>query len=110
MDTVIFASKGTKEREYLCRTNGNCEFAEFSDSVNRLLLMTNQKDKNCTMKHSLQFIAPVCLVSWVIAGVAVWLGMTSAAGAGYMIFGAAYMLTMQNNLQQVHEEILFFGI
>ena len=48
--------------------------------------------KNCTAKNCLQFIVPVCLVSWLVAGVAILLGMRTTSGLIYTIFGSAYML------------------
>jgi len=43
------------------------------------------------MKNAIQFIVLTCVVSWAIAGVAIWLGVHEAQGPTYTIFGAAYM-------------------
>ena len=44
------------------------------------------------MKKSIQFIILTCAVSWVVAGLAIWLGLREAKGTAYVVFGAAYML------------------
>jgi F0F1-type ATP synthase assembly protein I len=44
------------------------------------------------MKKSIQFIVLTCTVSWVIAGVAILLGLREARGLIYTIFGLFYML------------------
>ena len=43
------------------------------------------------MKNAIQFIVLTCVVSWAIAGIAIWLGVHEAQGLTYTIFGAAYM-------------------
>ena len=43
------------------------------------------------MKNAIQFIVLTCVVSWAIAGVAIWLGVHEAQELTYTIFGAAYM-------------------
>ncbi|MDR2942325.1 MAG: CPBP family intramembrane metalloprotease [Treponema sp.] len=44
------------------------------------------------MKKPIQFILLTCIVSWIIAGTAVLLGLREAKGVVYLIFGAFYML------------------
>ncbi|MDR2026758.1 MAG: CPBP family intramembrane metalloprotease [Prevotellaceae bacterium] len=65
------------------------------------------ENKNCTMKNYLQFIIPVCLVSWAVAGVAIWLGMRTTLGLAYTVFGSAYMLipaVCAIVLQKIHKK------
>ncbi|MDR2814235.1 MAG: hypothetical protein LBB79_06225, partial [Prevotellaceae bacterium] len=59
------------------------------------------------MKNYQQFIVFVCLVSWVVAGIAVWLGMRSTEGLGYTVFASAYMLipaACAIALQKIHKK------
>lgn len=59
------------------------------------------------MKKGIQFIVLTCFVSWVIAGVAIALGLNEAKGLAYTVFGAFYMLipaTCAIILQKVHKE------
>jgi len=44
------------------------------------------------MKKPIQFIVLTCIVSWVIAGMAILLGLREAKGLFYIIFVAFYML------------------
>ena len=44
------------------------------------------------MKKSVQFIVLTCTVSWIIAGVAILLGLRVANGLSYTVFAMAYML------------------
>jgi len=44
------------------------------------------------MKKTIQFIVLVCTLSWIIAGVAILLGLHNAQGLVYTIFASAYML------------------
>jgi membrane protease YdiL (CAAX protease family) len=44
------------------------------------------------MKKVIQFIILTCCVSWLIAGMAILLGLNKAQGLVYTIFAAAYML------------------
>jgi len=44
------------------------------------------------MKRVIQFIVLTCLLSWAVAGVAIWLGLREAEGVVYSVFGAVYML------------------
>jgi len=59
------------------------------------------------MKKAIQFIVLICLVSWAVAGVAIWLGLREAKGLAYTVFGAVYMLlpaVCAIILQKVHQE------
>jgi membrane protease YdiL (CAAX protease family) len=59
------------------------------------------------MKKSIQFVVLTCTVSWVIAGVAILLGLREAKGLFYTIFGAFYMLLpaiCAIALQIIHKE------
>jgi len=59
------------------------------------------------MKKSLQYIILTCAVSWAVAGVAILLGLRSAQGLVYTIFGAGYMLlptACAVILQLIHKE------
>jgi membrane protease YdiL (CAAX protease family) len=65
------------------------------------------------MKKSTQFIILTCIVSWIIAGVAIWLGLREAKGAAYVVFGAAYMLlpaVCAIILQVIHNEKPFSNL
>ena len=65
------------------------------------------------MKKSIQFIVLTCAVSWVVAGVAIWLGLRKAEGTAYVVFGAAYMLLpaiCAIILQIVHNEKPFSNL
>jgi membrane protease YdiL (CAAX protease family) len=44
------------------------------------------------MKKSWQYITLTCVTSWTAAGAAILLGLRSAQGLAYTVFGAAYML------------------
>jgi len=44
------------------------------------------------MKRSIQFIILTCLVSWAIAGAAIFLGLPGPGSIPYVIFGMFYML------------------
>jgi membrane protease YdiL (CAAX protease family) len=59
------------------------------------------------MKKSIQFIILTCVVSWVIAGVAILLGLRIEQGLAYTIFAAIYMLLpaiCSIILQKIHNE------
>ena len=65
------------------------------------------------MKKSTQFIILTCVVSWIIAGVAIWLGLREAKGTAYVVFGAAYMLlpaVCAIILQVIHNEKPFSNL
>jgi membrane protease YdiL (CAAX protease family) len=69
-------------------------------------LKNNDKNMN-TMKRTFQFIVLTCAVSWATAGIAVRLGLRSAQGLAYTVFGAAYMLipaVCAVVLQKIHKE------
>ena len=59
------------------------------------------------MKKSVQFIVLTCIVSWIIAGIAILLGLRITHGLAYTIFGSFYMLLpalCAIILQIVHKE------
>jgi membrane protease YdiL (CAAX protease family) len=59
------------------------------------------------MKKTFQFIVLTCAVSWVTAGIAIWLGLRPAQGMAFTVFGAAYMLIPAGCaivLQKIHKE------
>ena len=65
------------------------------------------------MKKSIQFIVLTCLVSWAVAGVAIWLGLRETKGLTYVVFGAVYMLfpaICAIILQKVHKEKPFSNL
>jgi membrane protease YdiL (CAAX protease family) len=62
------------------------------------------------LSKPIQFIVLTCLVSWAVAGIAIFLGLREAQGFTYTIFGMAYMLlpaTCAIILQKIHKEKLF---
>jgi membrane protease YdiL (CAAX protease family) len=62
------------------------------------------------MRKTIQFIVLTCVVNWVIAGVAILLGLRVANGLFYTIFAAAYMLlpaVCTIILQAIRKEKLF---
>ncbi len=64
------------------------------------------------MKRSLQFIIVTCLFSWLVAGVAIALGLR-AQGVAYIVFAALYMLLPAIStliLQLLHKEKIFNGL
>lgn len=65
------------------------------------------------MKKTTQFIVLTCLVNWIVAGVAIWLGLREAKGFAYTIFGAFYMLLpaiCAIILQIIHKEKPFSNL
>ena len=59
------------------------------------------------MKRSIQFIILTCLVSWAVAGIAIFLGIRETKTISYMIFGMFYMLLPASCaiiLQLIHKE------
>ena len=65
------------------------------------------------MKKSIQFIVLTCLVSWAVAGMAIWLGLRETKGLIYVVFGAVYMLLpaiCAIILQKVHKEKPFSNL
>lgn len=65
------------------------------------------------MKKSIQFIVLTCLVSWAIAGMAIWLGLRETKGLTYVVFAAVYMLfpaICTIILQKVHKEKAFSNL
>ncbi len=65
------------------------------------------------MKKAIQFIVLSCLVSWVVAGTAIWLGVREARGLTYTIFGSFYMLLpaiCAITLQKIHKEKVFSNL
>ncbi|MDR1761129.1 MAG: CPBP family intramembrane metalloprotease, partial [Bacteroidales bacterium] len=65
------------------------------------------------MKKAIQFIIATCLISWAVAGAAIWLGLHEAKGLAYTVFGAAYMLipaACAVILQKIHKEKPFSNL
>ncbi len=65
------------------------------------------------MKKAIQFIVLTCLLSWTVAGLAIWLGLHEAKGLSYTVFGAIYMLfpaICTIILQKVHKEKPFSNL
>lgn len=65
------------------------------------------------MKKTTQFIVLTCLVSWIIAGGAIYLGLRETKGFAYAIFGAFYMLLpgiCAIILQIIHKEKPFSNL
>ncbi|MCL2231209.1 MAG: CPBP family intramembrane metalloprotease [Treponema sp.] len=65
------------------------------------------------MKKSIQFIILTCLLSWVVAGTAIFLGIRDTTTISYVIFGACYMLLpaiCSIILQLIHKEKPFSNL
>lgn len=65
------------------------------------------------MKKGIHFIVLTCLLSWVIAGMAIGLGLHEAKGLSYTIFAATYMLLpaiCAIILQKTYKEKLFSNL
>jgi len=65
------------------------------------------------MKKPIQFIILTCLVSWTIAGTAIFLGIRDTTKISYVIFGACYMLLpaiCSIVLQLIHKEKPFSNL
>ncbi|MCL2196423.1 MAG: CPBP family intramembrane metalloprotease [Treponema sp.] len=65
------------------------------------------------MKKPIQFIILTCLVSWAIAGTAIFLGIRDTTKISYVIFGACYMLLpaiCSIILQLIHKEKPFSNL
>ena len=59
------------------------------------------------MKKSIQFIVLTCAASWIIAGIAIFLGLRAEGGVPYTLFAMAYMLIpgiCSIILQKIHKE------
>ncbi len=59
------------------------------------------------MKKFIQFIVLCCIVSWAIAGIAIFLGLRVTQNIAYTIFGSIYMLlpaVCAVILQLIHKE------
>jgi hypothetical protein len=59
------------------------------------------------MKKSIQFVVLCCAVSWLVAGIAIFLGLRASSGLSYTIFGTSYMLlpaVCAIILQLIHKE------
>lgn len=62
------------------------------------------------MRRVVEFILLTCLFSWLIAGVAIWLGLRQAQGLIYYVFGVFYMFLpaiCSMILQKIHKEKIF---
>jgi membrane protease YdiL (CAAX protease family) len=65
------------------------------------------------MKKSIQFIVLTCAVSWLVAGMAILLGIRDTHGLVYTVFAAAYMLlpaVCAIILQVIHKEKPFSNL
>ncbi|MCL2231214.1 MAG: CPBP family intramembrane metalloprotease [Treponema sp.] len=65
------------------------------------------------MKRPIQFIILTCLVSWAVAGTAIYFGIRDTTKISYVIFGACYMLLpaiCSVILQLIHKEKLFSNL
>lgn len=65
------------------------------------------------MKKGIHYIVLTCLLSWVIAGMAIGLGLHEAKGLSYTIFAATYMLLpaiCAIILQKTYKEKLFSNL
>jgi len=65
------------------------------------------------MKRSIQFIILTCLVSWAVAGIAIFLGIRETQTISYLIFGMFYMLLpaiCAIILQLIHKEKPFHNL